>query len=853
MRYTLKDYQAEAVRDVLANLVQAHDMYDRYQSRSQFSLSAATGAGKTVMLAGVLEALFEGSDEFDFAPDTGASVLWFSDDPALNLQSMQRIQAAAPSLYHRSHIIEFPFPLSQLEPGNIYFLNTQKLSKNSKLVRSEGTRTDSEESLFRPAPDMLQTSIYEVLSNTIKAEGRTLYMVLDEAHRGMQPQKDRQTIVRRLINGHGAIPAIPIVLGISATVERFEKAMKDAEKRTALPSVEVDPVKVQASGLLKDDIVLSIPAESGTFDTVLLTRAVEKLRAASLEWQRYAKAQPDASLVTPLLVVQMGDKPTTEELTRVLDTIFHAWPELPTNCVANVFGEHQDLHAGGYTIPYEEPQRIQDATWCRVLLAKTAISNGWDCPRAEVLISFRAASDPTHITQLLGRMIRTPLARRIPGNELLNSVDCLLPFFDRNTAMNVADMLMAGATGKDSDTGGGEGRRILFDPVTLKPNQEMPNELWEKFVELPSTTIPRAHVKPIKRLTALAAALSKDGIKPGAVEEAFTKINAVLDGRRVQYATQLAEKRKDVETMRGEELRRQVGGLLWQRNAFEATVDLRAVEASYRASARTLSPAIANAYVNHLSPSDDEDELLEAHITVAAMGLIPEVVVDLETEADKIAREWLTKTRVARTSLSDEEKTEYERLEGMAQQPETTALERPHATQADTKVREADGSENELPTDTKHLLVAKNGSYPLDLNDWETKVLRTEEKRETFLGWYRNPDRGVRESLAIAYQENGAWKALRPDFLFFHEINGEIICDIVDPHGYHLADALPKLRGLVDYAERHGSQYRRIEAIAEVDGQLRVLDLKRKYVRQAIRQAGEAKMLYASDLAHDYQ
>lgn len=853
MRYTLKDYQAEAVREVLSKLEQARDTYERHHALSQFSLSAATGAGKTVMLAAVLEALFEGSDEFDFAPDTGASVLWFSDDPSLNLQSMQRIQAAAPSLYHRSHIIEFPFPLTQLASGNVYFLNTQKLSKNSKLVRPEQALADDKEGLFSPAPDMLQTSIYDVLANTINAEGQTLYMVLDEAHRGMQPQKDRQTIVRQLINGHGSIPAIPIVLGISATVQRFQEAMKDAEKRTALPSVEVDPVKVQASGLLKDDIVLSIPAESGTFDTVLLTRAVEKLKAASLEWERYAKAQPDADLVTPLLVVQMGDKPTTEELTRVLDTIFHAWPELPTNCVANVFGEHQDLHVGGYAIPYEEPQRIQDATWCRVLLAKTAISTGWDCPRAEVLISFRAASDPTHITQLLGRMIRTPLARRIPGNELLNSVDCLLPFFDPDTARNVADMLMAGATGDDSDPGGGKGRRILFDPVTLKPNPDMSEELWEMFVGLPSTMIPRAHVKPIKRLTALAAALSRDCIKPGAVEEAFTKLNAVLDGRSVQYATQLAEKRKDVETMRGEELRRQVGGVLWQRSAFEATVDLRAVEASYRAATRTLSPAVANAYVNHLSPNDDEDELLEAHITVAAMGLIPEVVADLEAEADKIARQWLTETRVARTSLSDEEKTEYERLEGMALQPETIALERPRAAQADTKVREADGAEKDLPTDAKHLLVAENGSYPLDLNDWETKVLHTEKQRGSFLGWYRNPDRSVHESLAIAYQENGAWKALRPDFLFFHEINGEIVCDIVDPHGYHLADALPKLRGLANYAEEHGDQYRRIEALAEVNDQLRVLDLKREHVRQAITQAREAKMLYASDLAYDYQ
>ena len=36
----------------------------------------------------------------------------------------------------------------------------------------------------------------------------------------------------------------------------------------------VDPARVQESGLLKDDIRLDFPAETGTFDTVLLTRAV---------------------------------------------------------------------------------------------------------------------------------------------------------------------------------------------------------------------------------------------------------------------------------------------------------------------------------------------------------------------------------------------------------------------------------------------------------------------------------------------------------------------------------------------------------------------------------------------------
>ena len=65
MRYTLKDYQAETVRDVLRNLERARDSYRRYTAKSQFSLAATTGAGKTVMAAAVIEALFFGSDEFD--------------------------------------------------------------------------------------------------------------------------------------------------------------------------------------------------------------------------------------------------------------------------------------------------------------------------------------------------------------------------------------------------------------------------------------------------------------------------------------------------------------------------------------------------------------------------------------------------------------------------------------------------------------------------------------------------------------------------------------------------------------------------------------------------------------------
>ena len=80
-----------------------------------------------------------------------------------------------------------------------------------------------------------------------------------------------------------------------------------------------------------------------------------------------------------------------------------------------------------------------------------------------------------------------------------------------------------------------------------------------------------------------------------------------------------------------------------------------------------------------------------------------------------------------------------------------------------------------------------------------------------------------------------------------------MVADLVDPHGVHLADALPKLQGLAAYAETYASAYRRIESVAEAGGKLRVLDLTRADVRQAIKEAAGAKGLYEGVWAGDYE
>ena len=98
MKYTLKDYQTEAVKDVLVNLKKAQKRWHQDGDKHAFSLTATTGAGKTVMAAAVFEALFFGDDDYDFDPDLGAVVLWFSDDPSLNEQSRFRLMEASDKL-----------------------------------------------------------------------------------------------------------------------------------------------------------------------------------------------------------------------------------------------------------------------------------------------------------------------------------------------------------------------------------------------------------------------------------------------------------------------------------------------------------------------------------------------------------------------------------------------------------------------------------------------------------------------------------------------------------------------------------------------------------------------------------
>ncbi len=860
MKFTLKDYQADAVRDALANLKKARKDWHEDNFRSAFALSAITGAGKTVMAAAAFEALFHGNDDYEFDADRGAVVIWFSDDPSLNEQTRFRLMEASDRIRHTDMVVvEHPFSRMKFEAGKIYFLNTQKLGKGSLLVR--GFEGGDDGGMFpETRPDMQAFTIWDTIRNTIEDPNLTLYVVLDEAHRGMgspsaASQSAKTTIVQRLINGAQGVPGIPVVWGISATVERFKKAMEGAQKRSMLPDVAVDPVKVQESGLIKDLILLDIPENTGDFDTVLVRRATDKLKAFTAAWAEYAKQQEEAKPVVPLMVLQVPNKPDSNEVGRALDTIFNRWPELPSGSVAHVFGEHSTQQFGSRNVPYIAPEHVQEQTWVRVLIAKDAISTGWDCPRAEVMVSFRAATDRTHITQLLGRMVRSPLARRIPGNERLNSVECLLPKFHRNTVKEVVDALMKG-----DDTYVLTGR-VLVNPVEMKPNPAVPQAVWDKFESLPSQTRPQRGAKPAKRLTALAHELASDEILSGAGRKAHAAMHAVLDAFQQNEKMKIKAKRKAVMTVDGETLVVDLQGRSKSFNDFMEQADMAVIDDAYRRAARIFSPDISRTYVDALAyrtadPSDDdafEDALIDGRIAVAALGMMVEVQPIFDAAADKLAKEWLAKHGSAIKALSHDRQESYREIIEMSAEPQDVALVKPDAKFEPTVVRH-NGTDTPIPVYKNHLLCDEKGNYPVEWgSSWEENVLEAEMKRDGFGFWYRNPSQPGQSSLGIAYPSGDDYGIVRPDFIFFATQDGKLVADIVDPHGVHLADALPKLRGLALYAKAHAASYRRIESVAEVDGVLRALDLTKVAARKAIAEAADIVALYRSGVADDYR
>lgn len=459
-------FQQRAINDLRQRTAQAMDGYNRYHTPQVISYSAPTGAGKTIIMASLIERIFFGDGEYMEQPD--AIFVWLSDSPELNKQSKDKINTKSDRLLisQTVTISEESFNQRVLADGTVYFLNTQKLSTSSLLTKHGDTR---------------QWTIWETFANTVAEKGSRLYFIIDEAHRGTQGKSatTATTIMQKFLKGseEDHLPQMPVIIGVTATPERFDRLA--AGLTSTVHKVVTTADEVRASGLLKDVIEIGYPSSVGNEMAVLQT-ATDEWMDKCAHWEQYCREQHYA-YVNPVLVVQVqngtGNKLSTTDLDDCVRKIEQRrGRKFEKGEVVHTFGQTTgEVLMNGLAVPHEEPSRIADDRRIKVVFFKDNLSTGWDCPRAETMVSFRHASDATYIAQLLGRMIRTPMGMRIQVDESLNNVWLFLPFFDERTLHDVVEKIQsADGAGLPTNVEGQQIGSKTVETLTVRPQQKHP-------------------------------------------------------------------------------------------------------------------------------------------------------------------------------------------------------------------------------------------------------------------------------------------------------------------------------------------------------------------------------------------
>ncbi len=465
MKIELFPFQKTALARLRQSAATALGNYRSTHTPQVVSYTAPTGAGKTIVMSALIEDIYYG-DEL-YPEQTEAIFIWLSDSPQLNEQSRLKIDLKADKIRLNQCIVisDDAFDMEMLEDGHIYFLNTQKLSKSSNLTKHYDGR---------------QYTIWETLSNTVREKSDRLYFIIDEAHRGAQGARDltkNTTIMQKFLKGSEAdrLPPMPVVIGMTATPQRFNRLAEGIQSTTHYVRTTAD--EVRASGLLKDRIIITYPEHSGN-DMAVLQAATDEWQQKCQHWYQYCYEQHYGQ-VNPVLVIQVqngsGNQISATDLNECLRIIEERMGDrFLEGQVVHAFGEGTPtIQIGGLDVPYCEPSRIADDKRIKVVFFKETLTTGWDCPRAEVMMSFRRAVDHTYIAQLLGRMVRTPTQQHINVDETLNDVHLYLPQFNEATVYDVVKALQdeEGAT-IPTDIEAEEMGRGNYDTLSLRPTYQ---------------------------------------------------------------------------------------------------------------------------------------------------------------------------------------------------------------------------------------------------------------------------------------------------------------------------------------------------------------------------------------------
>ncbi len=291
------------------------------------------------------------------------------------------------------------------------------------------------------------------------------FIIVDEAHNQGTPLA-MDTLVR--FN-----PSC--ILELTATPDRIN------QPSNVLRSVSA--ATLQAENMLKLPLELAIHLEWRT----CLTEAIARLR--TLEQEAQTEQQLTGEIINPVIMLIQAERKNANSESfvpeRVRQFLIDDY-QIPAARIAIATGALDELSG----------KKLTDPDYPQVIITVDKLREGWDCPFAYVLFSFRNTTSATAVEQVLGRVLRMPHVKR-KQREALN----------RSYAYVVSDQLAATVQGlRDGLVQSGFERQEVKDLINI-PNARS-GDLFAPTSDL-VVTLPTANDTVVTPSSAAIAVLPK--------------------------------------------------------------------------------------------------------------------------------------------------------------------------------------------------------------------------------------------------------------------------------------------------------------------------------------------------------
>ena len=328
-------------------------------SKQVITVKAPTGAGKTIILIKYV-------DEFLKNTAGNTAFVWLCPGKGnLEEQSKARMEEVTPHIDTRNLMYSM---MAGFEPGSVTFINWELVTKRGNTALKDSERSN----------------LFEKIAEAHK-DGTEFVVIIDEEH--LNNTKKADDVINAFVAKN--------IIRVSAT----------ANKVPHQEYYEISEEDVIDAGL----ITKAIYVNEGVDDSkeiqddyeYLLDLADEKRKAIAKAYEK-----EDVN-VRPLVLIQfpMGQPETIKAGEKKLAGMGYTYD----NGMVNIWMSDEKIVSDDLTDLDGSPS---------FLLMKQAISTGWDCPRAKILVKLREGGSEDFQIQTIGRIRRMPEGKHYGMNIL---------------------------------------------------------------------------------------------------------------------------------------------------------------------------------------------------------------------------------------------------------------------------------------------------------------------------------------------------------------------------------------------------------------------------------------------------